>query len=332
MAESSPEARRHLEAIARGGTLALGGAIVSAGTSFLLVIIVTRGLDQAEAGQFFSGTSLFMIAMALSLLGTDSGIGRFTSMHLVQGHPGRARACWSSAVRVTLGISILTAGVAIVLREQLASIAGLTSPGAPMFLLVLAMGLPAATLANVALSATRSLATMRPTVIIERILRPSLQSGLAFATVLAGSGLVALGWSWSVPYMIGAIVTVVVTRRAARRRLAGKDVDSRHDRKRVQREFWRFTWPRSIAQISQMIIQRADIIIIGALVSPAAAAIYTASTRFIVLGQFGSQAIQQTIQPRFARLLAAERMDVLSAVYRAATTWSILVTWPSTLR
>ncbi len=45
----------------------------------------------------------------------------------------------------------------------------------------------------------------------------------------------------------------------------------------------------------QIAIQRADIIIVAALISPSAAAVYTAATRFVVLGQFSSMAIQRVL-------------------------------------
>lgn len=317
------ETRQHLRGIARGGALGLTGAVVSAGTGFLLVMIVTNTMDKSEAGQFFSGTSLFMIAMALCTLGTDAGLGRFTAKHIVEGRPRAARACWTNALTVTLCIALVVAFLLWVAREQVADAVGMSSPGATAMITLLAIGLPAATLMTVALSATRSLSTMRPTVFVDKFFRTSAQSVLALAVLLGGGGLLALGYAWSVPYVLGAGIAVIVLRRLARRNLVGGG-----DAHGARREFWRFTWPRSVAQISQMTIQRADIVIIGALISPAAAAVYTAATRFIAFGQFGSQAIQQTVQPRFAHLLAAGKRDVLADVYRTSTAWSMLISWP----
>lgn len=319
------ESRQHLRGIARGGAIGIVGAAASAGATFLLVLIVTNTVDKSAAGQFFSGTSLFMIAVALSSLGTDAGLGRFTARHLIDGRPEAARTCWSSAMYVTTGLALVVATLAVIFAEELADAVGMVSPDAPSMLMLLAIGLPAATLAGVALSATRSLATMRPTVYIDKIFRPSAQAVLALILLMTGGGLVALGWAWSVPYLVAVALSLLFVRAAARRRLRGH---SGVERKGIRREFWRFTWPRSVAQLSQMTIQRADIIIIGALVSPAAAAVYTAATRFIAFGQFGSQAIQQAIQPRFSHLIAADRPAVLADVYRTSTAWSILITWP----
>ena len=74
-----------------------------------------------------------------------------------------------------------------------------------------------------------------------------------------------------------------------------------------------------------MAIQRMDIILIAAMRSPKEAAIYTAATRFVALGQFGTQAIQQVLQPKFTALLANHERESLKDVYQISAAWSMLV-------
>ena len=77
-----------------------------------------------------------------------------------------------------------------------------------------------------------------------------------------------------------------------------------------------------------MAIQRMDIILIAALMSPKDAAIYTAATRFVALGQFGTQAIQQVLQPKFTALLANHEHESLRDVYQISAAWSMSIAWP----
>ncbi len=216
--------------------------------------------------------------------------------------------------------------VAVVARDPLTEALGLESSRSAALVVGLALALPAATFMSVALAATRSLSSMRATVLVDKVGRSTLQFLLVLVAVTAGGGLVRLGVAWAVPYVVSCAVAAVVVRRTAHGRLGHPGATPATPG--VRRAFWRFTWPRSVAQLSQMTIQRADIIIIGAVLSPAAAAVYTAATRFVAFGQFGAQAIQQTIQPRFAQLLAAGRLDVLADIYRTSTAWAILVSWP----
>jgi O-antigen/teichoic acid export membrane protein len=92
--------------------------------------------------------------------------------------------------------------------------------------------------------------------------------------------------------------------------------------------FWRFTAPRAVASLAQITIQRIDIVLVAFLRGPTEAAIYTAATRFLVVGQFGNSAINMAAQPRFAELFAVGDRRSANALYRATTAWLILLTWP----
>jgi O-antigen/teichoic acid export membrane protein len=67
---------------------------------------------------------------------------------------------------------------------------------------------------------------------------------------------------------------------------------------------------------------------VAAHASPADAALYTAATRFIVLGQLFVQAVQQALSPQISSLFARGDKAAALSVYRAATLWSMIVAWP----
>ena len=60
----------------------------------------------------------------------------------------------------------------------------------------------------------------------------------------------------------------------------------------------------------------------------APAAVYTAATRFVVLGQLGSQAVALAVQPKLAELMAHEELPATRRVYKTSTAWVVAVTWP----
>src|SRR5262249_49791274 len=66
----------------------------------------------------------------------------------------------------------------------------------------------------------------------------------------------------------------------------------------------------------------------GLMIGPAAAAVYTAATRFLVAGQLGNAAISMAAQPQLTRLFAVHDRPGAKAVYQATTAWLILLTWP----
>jgi O-antigen/teichoic acid export membrane protein len=99
----------------------------------------------------------------------------------------------------------------------------------------------------------------------------------------------------------------------------------------TRREFWRFTAPRAAASVAQMAMQRLDIVLVAALAGAVEAAIYTAATRFLVVGQTGSRAISLAVQPRIGEALALQDIATAKRLYRVSTNWLMLVTWPTYL-
>jgi O-antigen/teichoic acid export membrane protein len=168
---------------------------------------------------------------------------------------------------------------------------------------------------------------MRTTVVVERLMRPLLQLGLVLVAVSAGGSAFAVACAWIAPYGIAlvaaarALIQLLPPRTLARSSLVTVDFAV----------FWRFTLPRAFAGTIQIALQRLDILFVGALRGAAAAAVYTAATRFVVVGQIGNQAIWYAVQPRLAMLVASRDLAAARRLYRVSTAWVILLTWPLAL-
>ncbi len=327
-AATSHETRRHLTHVARGGALGLVGAAVSAVSGFALVLVVTNGFSPGTAGLFFTVTSLFLVLSALATLGCETGLGRFMLRYEALGRLGDIPPTLRLATRPALGFSVVLAALLTVFAAPLSRLVGLDGGAGELSLRVLAALLPFATWNTLTLAGTRAFGRMGPTVLVEQVSRPLVQPVLAWVVSVLGAGLLALTLAWSVPYVLAAGVSAVLFRRFLATRGTLTHAEPTRGAQALRREFWSFTWPRAITRIAQMAIQRLDIVIIAAMRSPAEAAVYTAATRFVALGQFGTQAIQQVLQPTFTSMLADEKDTSLRGVYRVATAWSMAIAWP----
>ncbi|WP_449060790.1 lipopolysaccharide biosynthesis protein [Planomonospora algeriensis] len=94
------------------------------------------------------------------------------------------------------------------------------------------------------------------------------------------------------------------------------------------RDLWRHTWPRSAAAALQAVFQRLDVVIVAVLAGPAEAAVYTAATRFKVVGQLAGQGLARAVQPRLVRALAVGDLPGARMLYQGTTLWLVLLTWP----
>lgn len=319
----SAESRASMGRLARGSAANFLGAIISAVATFVVTLLITRGMAKADAGVFFSSTSLFLLAVSIGQLGTPTGLVYFLSRARTQGHPELLRPYLRAASRPVYVAAFLSGAVLVLLAPQIAEV---TNPGhvdtATTYLRVLGVFIPFASIKTLSLSATRGMGTMRPTVLIEQIGRPLVQVVLV-GIVIALQALQLLPYAWALSFVLGAA--------AARRFLMGKFEQAGpgvEPPRQVTREFWSFTGPRAIANVAQTAMQRFDIVLVGAIVGAGPAAVYTASTRFLVLGQLGNRAISMSAQPRIAEAIARGVRRDVNDIYRTSTAWLMLATWP----
>lgn len=324
---------RHLEHVARGGAVGLAGSLVNALSGLALVILLARGLDPDVAGRFFVASSAILLLVAVCGLGTSTGLARFMLRYEAEGrHADVLRVLRLAAVPV-VAVSLLVGAAVVLLAGPVAGLLGWE--GDVVLVQVLAASLPFAVVTEVALAGTRAFGRMRTTAFVDRTVRAGLQPLLAAIVLAAGGGVVWVAVAWTAAWVLAALLAVVSLTRFLRRRLAGVDLGSdsvvpteRERRRALSAEFWSYTRWRGVARVTQVAIQRADVILVAAVLGPSEAAVYTAATRFVVLGQFVTQALQQVLQPRFTSILVEGDLDVLREVFRTGTAWSVALAWP----
>jgi O-antigen/teichoic acid export membrane protein len=339
---------RPLAEVARGGLLNLAGAGVAGLSTIALTVLITRTFSQAQAGAFFTAMSLFLIVEAVAGLGAATGTVYFIARLRSLGQPHRVPAVLRTATRPVVLVSVAAAAALVLLAGPAARLlagGGLGQAGARPAevaneLRALALALPFAALLDTLLGATRGYRAMGPTVLVDRIGRPLLQlAGITAAAATGGAALLAP--LWALPYLPAAVVVWLwlgrIRRRQRRSHRRGAPPGpplprplppSRPAAPEQPLGFWRFTGPRGLAALAQITIQRVDIVLVAIMRGPAAAAVYTAATRFLVAGQFGNQAISMAAQPRFTEMFALGDRRGAGRVYQATTAWLILLTWP----
>jgi O-antigen/teichoic acid export membrane protein len=316
-----------LASVARGGLANLVGAVVSALANLALVLVVARLVSPRAAGLFFTITSLFLLLETLGKLGADTSIVYFVARWRALGQADRIRIGLRVAFAPCLVLSAFASLATFVFAPRVAGIIGDDAGTSVALLRVLAVVLPLAAVYDIAIAATRGFSRMRPTVLIEKIGRPTAQV-LLVAIVLAVGWDGALGYAWGTPYLVTFGVAVYVLRRSLHGQ-PGTVARARPTQVRpIAKEFWTFSLPRAAAGVAQIAIQRLDIVLVASMRGVVDAAIYTAATRFLVVGQFVNQAISAPLQPRLSAALSTKAMDHARQLYRASTAWLVLATWP----
>lgn len=318
-----------LAAVARGGALNLLGAGFSALASVAVLVLLTRGLGAAEAGTIFAATSIFLVLEVLGRLGADVSLVYFLPRQ--RAVSGRVTAgTLTTALRPVLAASTCLGLGLFLAAEPIAGwlVEGSTHP-AVTYLRVLAVFLPPASLSAVVLGATRGFGDMKPTVLIERLGRSLAQLVLVLLSVAATASGTWAVFGWVAGYLPAAVVSAVSLRRLQARE---QQQDASLERpQQSSAEFWRFTAPRALASVAQVVLQRLDVVLVVALLGAAEAAVYAAATRFLVVGQLGVQALSFAVQPPISAALAVGDVGRARVLYQLSTGWLILLVWPMLL-
>lgn len=317
--------QRTLGRVARGSTINLAGAGVSAVANFGLTVLVTRLASQSTAGVFFSVTSLFLLATSLGQLGTNTGLVYFLSGARARGEQHQYATYMRVARRPVLAVGTIMALAILVFAEPLAAA---LSPGHEAefttYLRVVALFIPCAGLLNLAVSGTRGLGTMRINALLDQMSRPALQLCLVLLALVFGGHSAVIALAWAVPYVVlGAFAWRIWS--TMRMRARSTETDAAFH---PARAFWRFSVPRALASVAQVAMQRLDIVLVGALAGIPQAALYAAATRFLTLGQMAGGAVSQSVQPHLGEALARRDHTTASELYQVSTTWLVCLTWP----
>lgn len=319
-----------LRSLARGGALNLVASAFGAIGGVGLVVLVTRGLSPAEAGVFFTATSIFLVAARIGELGTSTGLVYFlTRSRALAGAEDVRR--WLRTGLVPVAIAGVLLGIAMVVAApwlaRLFDPAGAES--AEDVLRLLAVFVPVAAVNEAFLAATRGTGTMRTTALVEQIARPALQVLLIFLAIAVGTH---AELAWALPYVPSALIAGVWLRRrlagAAQPDMGRPAAGGLTGSRSPAVEFWRFTAPRAVTSIAQVALQRLDIILVAAILGPVEAALYTAATRFLVVGQLAGQALTLAVQPKLGTALARRDLETSRRLYQTSTCWLVLIAWP----
>ena len=319
-----------LATLARGGSLSFAGSAAGALLSMGLVFVISWGLGADDGGAFFEAIALYNIAIITVTLGADTGLLRFTARYLaIDGHTGLGRLLVVALVPVA-AIGVIVGVIGMVLAPSIGTWLGGESHADAIraMVLVLAGFVPIGALNLAVLGATRGYGTMLPTVAAERVGRPLLQLALGAGAIIAGLSAtwLALGW------VAGVVVSLALGAGWLRVLWHRLDRPVGHDGRRpvrgLVREFWSFTLPRAFASMFRVGVLWLDVILVGALISPRAAAIYTVATRLLQAGFLAVDAIGQAVEPMFSSLLASDHKVRAHSLYQVATGWLVALTWP----
>lgn len=317
---TAEETSGELGAAARGGLVSLVGAAASAGSGFLLVVVLARLLGVSDSGVVLQAIALFMIAVAVVRLGLDT-VAMWLLPRLRVQDPARVPAALTAILVPSFVVPCAVAGawyVLVALRSGPllgAEVDDAVGAVAPF--------LPFASLMMVAVTATRAFGSVLPFNVVQNIAVPVSRLLVVPLAVAAGGAAVASAWAWAAVFVPAAVVSVWLLLRGARRARPGGPLLGRPDRSLV-RQVAGFGLPRTVSAAAEQANLWLAVILIGVLLDAGAAGAYGSAARFVAAGLIVSTAARVAVAPRFSALLAAGEAEAVGRLYAVTARWVLL--------
>ncbi len=312
-------------------TPGLGAAAVvnltagAAGALLNLVIaaVVARHLGVAAAGTYFLVVAAFMITANVFELGADTGLVRFVSAARAVGRLEDVPALLRTAIRpVLIGCILCVVATAVVL-----SVVGEIDGLSPWLLLAASAVAGALSMTALLLGATRGLGDTFAYPVLLNLVLPVGRLAAIGVAVLAGWGVSGVLVSWLAPIPLVLVLAAAITWRLVRRATPSRRPEPGH-RRELGVSFWRFSAARGVSAAVEILLEWVDVLLVGALASPADAAIYGVVTRCLRASEVVQQAARIVAGPQISAALARGDKEHVREVYGLITAAMIWLTWP----
>lgn len=318
------------ERIARSGIVSLAGSGFAAVAALVLTSIVSNALGASGTGLFFQAMGIFTILTQVLRLGTNSGIVRFIAEQRAFERRGSE---WRIVLFAVVPVMIIAAlaGIGVWLAAQPLAVWLAAAPaeavGLADLLRAMAPYVAAGAVLGVLQIASRMLRGVTTFTLLQSVLLPASRLVSVLIVSLGGVTAWAAFEAWLMPIPLWFVATVLVLAAPIVR-----DFRSRRTAPAAERPhaltFWRFNAPRAVSAGLETALEWADVLIIAALASPAAAGIYAVITRSARAGGVVDKAMRVAVSPTISGMLARRDVVTATALHTKVVRAMILTNWP----
>ncbi len=319
----SEDTSQNVTRMGRGGSLNLVGALCYQLALFAVLTLLARD-GQVEVGRYTTCYALLSLLGLLSLAGFRAAMTRFVAMDLADGDAARLRGTLRLGLGLTTLFSVLVGGALALLAPWVADI--MDDPTLVDGVRIVALTLPAACVADAALSASQGWRTQKPFALIGRIGEPLARFGLTAAALASGASYVGALWAGAVTAWLAALASTVWLLRRLNREL--RDAPDVRPQYRV-REIFGFSMVSWVSALAATGLIWAGTLLLGALASQEEVGTYSVATRLVTLAVFVMAPINATFTPHMAHLFHIGEVGEASRAYGSATRWILTLSAPA---
>jgi O-antigen/teichoic acid export membrane protein len=256
-----------------------------------------------------AGTALLDIGAIVAGLGLSSGLTRY----FPRINPTKRRMLATVTVAVTLITSTLL-GTLVAFNAGFIAATVFNNPNVEASIRIFGAAIPFATLLNVAVAGIRGQERSLYWVLVKNFVQPIARIALVVTAVLYGLGQAGIAGAYAVPYVISALIGLVLLYRtfpASRAAIDREFLD----------EVTRFSLPFTISGISSFIYRSIDIFLVLYFLGDAATGIYGVAYAAVSFMGMLSTAFNFLGAPVASRLESGGELDYVMRMFQSTARW-----------
>ena len=317
------------EGLARSGVVSLVGSAFAAAAALGLTVVVGNGIGASGTGAFFQAIGVATVLIQALKLGTNSAIVRSLAEQRALGIHGES---WRIALVAVVPVIALSAVAALIVGMLSGAIAEALSGSGDArelesMLRFVAPYLVIASAVGVLQTFARMVRGVVAFTLLQNIILPAARLIAVVAAIWLGTGATGAVAAWLAPLPVMLVFTLVVIIGPAIQDWRRRSTE-RGSWQPAAADFWRFSSARGGGAALETAYEWADVILVGALASPAAAGVYAVVTRTVRAGQVVDRAMRVAVSPRISELLVRGDVDAARRLHTAVARLLILATWP----
>ena len=295
-------------------TIAHGAVVTSGGVSAQRVLVaaaefvLARGLGPVAYGVYALGWRVAQLLSRLVTFGSVPTLQRY----LPAGDPERRSRVTGLAYATTVGVGLLIAAGVWVLAPWLDDVT-VDHASFPTAMRLFGAFVLLVGLVMVYAATFRADGSARGEVLFNKLLRPAVRLVGALAALALGYSVVGVAGAFVVCMLLlvlaGFPITVRVT--GVRPSLRGARAEAR--------QFYDHAAPVAMSSFGKVFQNRADILLVGALLTAVAAGIYNVVLVLVSIAWIPLLSFNQLLPPVASRLHSSGRIDTLNAIYSSVT-------------
>ena len=315
MSDDTSEALDNLDAISRGGVLYITGISVQYAAGFAVEVVLSRSLGTAMYGVYAFSKRVSSIILGIVKSGSNTSLLRYVPSEERE----EAEIIVGLVYVMVLVVTLIVCSTLLFLSPTIAEYT-LAEPALVVVLRIFGLIILFEVLIGIIGTTFRAFEVVSVDIAVQNIAKP-------LAVLLA----VVIGLFLDVSiqtYVTGiAIANGVVLVGAAVFLIRWSDIMPRieFDRKRTI-EILSYSAVTSGSRLGTFLYTRADIVMIGFLLTSSDVGIYNVAILLTSFLKFPHSALNQLFPPIASRLYENDDHDTLDAIYTAVTRWSIIFT------